>query len=67
MPNLKAALAMGIWTVVAIVSMQFVGVADHFRDPLWAIGTAVLLLLTLIVNVWIYFKVAGDYGWKWIK
>lgn len=67
MPNLKAAGIMAIWTVIAFIFMQSVGVAEHFRDPLWAIGTAIFLLITLMVNVWIYFKVAGDYGWKWFK
>jgi hypothetical protein len=67
MASLKALIVMTIWTVIVVGGMYLLDFGSHHREPLWAIGGAILLLVVLIVNVWIYFAIAKEEPWKWIK
>lgn len=67
MPSLKALTIMVVWTAIAVWLINSLGFADHFRDPLWTLGGGILLLVLLISNVWIYFLIAKDEPWKWMK
>lgn len=67
MASLKALVPMLLWTAVAVFIMNALGLNENFREPLAAIGGAIALLLILIVNVWLYFVIAKDEPWKWIK
>jgi len=67
MASLKALVPMIFWTILAVLFMNMVGFSENFREPLWAVGGAIILLVTIIVNVWLYFAIAKDEPWKWIK
>jgi len=67
MASLKALVPMIFWTILAVLFMNTVGFSENFREPLWAVGGAIILLVTIIVNVWLYFAIAKDEPWKWIK
>lgn len=67
MASLKALVPMLVWTAVAVFIMNALGLSANFREPLAAIGGAIALLLILVVNVWLYFVIAKDEPWKWIK
>ena len=67
MATLKALIVMTLWTVAVVGGMYVFRFGDHHSDPLWAIGGAVLLLVVLIVNVWIFFVIAKEEPWKWFK
>ncbi len=41
------------------------GVGDHHTDPLWALGTAVVFLIVLLIDVWMFFAIAGEEAYKW--
>lgn len=65
--NLKASLLMGLWTAASVGILVALGAGERFREPLWAAGTAVALILILMVNLAIYFHIAKDEPWKWFR
>ncbi|MBT3992903.1 MAG: hypothetical protein P8M55_00230 [Gammaproteobacteria bacterium] len=67
MKNIKAFLYMGSWTLIIAIILYSQGAHIHFRELNWAIGTSLILLITHMVNMAIYFKVAGNEPYKWFK
>lgn len=67
MASLKALVPMVLWTILAVLLINFFGFNENFRGPVGAIGGALMLLITILVNVWLYFVIAKDEPWKWIK
>jgi len=45
--------------------MSAVGLSENFRDPLYALAGAVVLLVALIINVVLYLKIAGETPFRW--
>ena len=77
MKSFIAFLIMVVWSTLVYVAMHFLGFSDQARefsayDSMWIylgqnLGAAVLLLIGLIANVWIYFLVVGEQPWQWGK
>jgi len=67
MASFRAIIMMMIWTGIVAYGLYSVNVLENFRDPLWAIGIGVSLLITHIVNMAIYFKVAGEKPYEWVN
>lgn len=67
MLTMKALLFMAVWTTVMVSIFNFVGFPDHFSDPLWALGGAVMLVIILIGNVWLFIGIAQEEPWEWMK
>ena len=67
MKNIKAFLYMGSWTLIIAIILYSQGAHIHFCELNWAIGTSLILLITHMVNMAIYFKVAGNEPYKWFK
>ena len=67
MVSLKAWAVMGIFSLFGAWVMTQVGFVENHRDPLWALGGAVVLLVILVANFLIYFWVAKEEPWKWFK
>jgi len=65
MKNLKAFSLMGIWTTLIFFVLYYLGAHLHFREITWALGLSVVLLGTHMVNMVIYFKVAGNTPYQW--
>ena len=65
--TLKAVGLMALWTIAMISIMNFIGFQKHFNEPLWALGGAIFILVTLIGNVWLFIAVAKEEPWQWIK
>ncbi len=61
----KIIVVMLIWSGALGYGLWKLGVQHHFHDPLWAIGTAVALLIGLMVNVVIFSKMHGNRPWEW--
>jgi len=58
---------MALWTIAMVSIINFVGFPDHHNQLLWALGGAIMLLITLIGNVWIFVTVPKMEPWTWIK
>ncbi len=67
MKSVKAFVCMGLWTLLIVIILYSQGAHIHFREFSWAIGTSLILLFTHMVNMAIYFKVAGDEPYKWFR
>lgn len=65
MASFKAIVVMAIWTGLVAFGLYSVGALEHFREPLWAVGIGLVLLITHIVNMALYFKVAGEAPFQW--
>ena len=67
MSSLKAFLVMGVWTIAVLVWLYLIGAHLNYRDPIWAIGIAVALLITHMVNMSLYFRITGNKPYLWFK
>jgi len=67
MASLKAWAVMGVWSLIGAWIMTTVGFVENHRDPMWALGAAIVLMVILVVNFLIYFRVAKEEPWKWFK
>jgi len=63
----RALAVMAIWTAVMITLFNVVGFDDHYTNPLWALGAALVLVVTLVGNVWIFIHISKDEPWEWNK
>ncbi len=71
---LKATLAMVVWSVLVGYGLVQLGAGEHFYKGewtleviIWSLGTALALLIALMVNVWLFLKVGGEDCWRWFK
>jgi len=67
MASFKAIIIMVIWTGIVAYGLYSIGALENFRNPLWAIGIGTGLLITHLVNMAIYFKVAGEKPYEWLN
>ncbi len=65
--TMKAIAIMALWSVAMISILNFIGFQNHYNEPLWALGGALFLIITLIGNVWIFIGVAKEEPWEWVK
>lgn len=65
--TMKALAIMALWTVATISIFNFVGFQNHFGNLLWSLGAALMLVVILIGNVWIFIGVAKEEPWQWFK
>ena len=62
-----AILAMIAWSAAVAAVMYAIGFADHMHDLLWSLGAAVVLLIGLVGNVWIFLAIVKEQPWEWFK
>lgn len=67
MASFKAIVVMAIWTGIVGYGLFNIGAFENFRQPLWAVGIGTVLLLTHLVNMSIYFRVAGEKPFEWFN
>ena len=67
MKTLQAFLAMAIWTITIFFSLYLAGAHLHYRDPLQAAAISILILITHMVNMAIYFRIEADRPYKWLE
>ncbi len=60
-----AILAIAVFTGVVGYILTLVGVGAHHSDPFWALGTSIIFLVVLLVDVWMFFAIAGEDAYKW--
>ena len=60
-----AILAIAVFTGIVGYILTLVGVGEHHFNPLWALGTSIVFLIVLLVDVWMFFAIAGEDAYKW--
>ena len=56
---------MVVWSVCIAYAMNMAAFSEHLHDPLWSLGAAVVLLIGLVGNVWIFFLMMKERPWLW--
>ena len=67
MRTLQALAVMAMWTIAMISIFNWIGFDDHYRQPIWALGAALVLIVTLVGNFWLFFAIAQEEPWDWVK
>ncbi|QMU62333.1 MAG: hypothetical protein GKR92_11750 [Gammaproteobacteria bacterium] len=60
-----ALLSITIFTAMIGFILYSIGVGDHHADPIWALGTSVVFLTVLLIDVWMFFAIAGEEAYQW--
>lgn len=60
-----ALLSIIIFTSIVGFILYSIGVGDHHADPLWALGTSIAFLTVLLIDVWMFFAIAGEEAYSW--
>lgn len=60
-----ALLTIAIFTGAIGYLLYFIGVGDHHFNILWALGTSVVFLIVLLIDVWLFFAIAGEEAYQW--
>lgn len=68
MASFKAIIVMLIWTAITFYGLYTVGAHElAVHNLVWALGTGVALLVIHMVNMALYFKIAGERPFEWFK
>lgn len=67
MRTIQALVVMALWTAVFAGILEFAGFSDNHSEPLWSLGGAVLFVIMLVGNFWIFFAIAKEEPWEWQK
>ena len=67
MKTFSALLAIALFTSLVGVVLVALGVEQHHTNPIWAIGTSIIFLVTLLIDVWMFFAIAGEEAFEWEK
>ena len=69
MASFKALIVMVIWTAIAFYGLFAIGAAEqaNFRTPLGAVGIGISLLVIHMINMALYFKIAGERPFEWFR
>ncbi len=60
MKTFTALLSIVLFTSLVGVVLVSLGVEQHHANPIWAIGTSLIFLVTLLIDVWMFFAIAGE-------
>jgi hypothetical protein len=60
-----ALLSIVIFTGIVGFILHSMGVGGHHSDPLWAFGTSIAFLTVLLIDVWMFFAIAGEEAYSW--
>ncbi len=67
MKSLITLAAMAVWSFAVWAVMELIGFSNMPHDVLWSLGAAVILLIGLVGNVWIFFLIMKESPWQWLK
>ena len=60
-----AILSIAVFTGVVGYLLNMAGVGAHHADPVWALGTSIIFLVVLLIDVWMFFAIAGEEAYRW--
>ena len=60
-----ALLAIVTFTLAVGFTLNALGVGDNHSNIIWALVTSVAFLITLLVDVWMFFAIAGEEAYEW--
>ena len=67
MKTFQGIAGMVIWTALVALGLYLFNAHDNYEQLGWAILIGFVLLVTHIVNMLVYFWIAGKEPYKWFK
>lgn len=67
MKTFSALLAIAAFTAFVGSMLVMLGIEQHHANPVWALGTSIVFLITLLIDVWMFFAIAGEEAFEWEK
>lgn len=67
MKTFTALVSIALFTSLVGAALVMLGVEQHHTNPIWAVGTAIVFLVTLLIDVWMFFAIAGEEAYQWEK
>lgn len=67
MKSIKAFIIIALWTALIGYGLYSVEAHQHYRQIEWALGLSVILLLTHMSNMILYFKLTDKEPYQWFK
>ncbi|MFK7815425.1 MAG: hypothetical protein AB8B92_03735 [Gammaproteobacteria bacterium] len=67
MRTLQAVGVMALWTIAFLGIMNWLNVGAHNREWYWALGTALMFIVMIVGNFWIFFAIGKEEPWDWVK
>ncbi len=67
MYSFRAIIVMLLWSSVIGFSLYAIDAHIHFREIPWSISISIVLLLTHMGNMFLYFRIAGKEPYRWFK
>ena len=60
-----ALLVIAIFTYGAYYILNWIGIGEHHTDIVWAAASSIAFLTILLLDVWMFFAIAGEEAYKW--
>lgn len=67
MKNLQAFTIMGAWTILVLSILYVLDAQENYRSFFGALAISAALLGAHVVNMAIYFRIAGNEPYRWFK
>jgi len=45
--------------------LYLLDVGSHHQEIFWALGSSLAFLVTLLIDVWLFFTIAGEEAYQW--
>lgn len=60
-----ALLVIAVFTYGAYTILNLIGIGEHHTDIVWAAASSITFLIILLLDVWMFFAIAGEEAYKW--
>lgn len=60
-----ALLAIAGFTYGAYLILNMIGIGEHHTDIVWALASSIAFLSILLIDVWMFFAIAGEEAYRW--
>lgn len=60
-----ALLVIAAFTYCAYILLDMIGIGQHHTDIIWAAASSIAFLTILLLDVWMFFAIAGEEAYKW--
>jgi uncharacterized BrkB/YihY/UPF0761 family membrane protein len=60
-----ALIVIFLFTYLIYYLLNIIGVNEHHDNLIWAFATSIVFLLTLLIDVYLFFAIAKEDAYKW--
>ena len=60
-----ALLVIALFTGLIGYGCNLLDIGSHHHEILWALGSSIAFLISLLIDVWLFFAIAGEEAYQW--